>query len=235
MDYESLLKLVKNRRSIRRFKPDPVPKETVKKVLEVARYAPSAGNSQPWEFVVVEETTTKKKLSKLLSAFYSKARKVDPTFYFEVAVQPHLWMAPVLIVVCGDRRLQQAYPASAEINTLLRQSLSNCIYAIQLAAASFGLGTAWATTQGEAREREIKKLLGIPDEYTVDHIIPLGYPDEAKEKRAKTLLPIKGRAQCRRELDEIVHYEHYAMEKFRSDEEVKEFIWSKSVTRIPES
>ncbi len=49
MNYENLLELVKNRRSIRRFKSDPVPKGIVEKVLEVARHVPSAGNTQPWE------------------------------------------------------------------------------------------------------------------------------------------------------------------------------------------
>jgi hypothetical protein len=76
-------------------------------------------------------------------------------------------------------------------------------------------------------------LLGIPDVYTVDHIVPLGYPDEEKEKRDKTLRPVRERASLRRELNEIVHYERYDMKKFRSDEKVKEFIWSKTVTRIP--
>lgn len=63
MEYESLLKLVKNRRSYRRFKPDLLPLGLVEKVLEVARYVPSAGNSQPWEFVVVEDTWIKKEIT----------------------------------------------------------------------------------------------------------------------------------------------------------------------------
>jgi hypothetical protein len=87
--------------------------------------------------------------------------------------------------------------------------------------------------QTEARETQIRKLLGIPDVYTIDHIIPLGYPDEEKEKSNKALRPVRERAPFRRELDEIVHYEHYDKGKFRSDEQIKEFIWSKTVTRIP--
>jgi len=53
--YNNFLELVKNRRSFRRFKSDPVPKEILEKVLEAARLPPSAGNSQPWEFVVVQD------------------------------------------------------------------------------------------------------------------------------------------------------------------------------------
>jgi len=55
MDYEGLLELVKKRRSIRRFKPDPIPDEYLDKILGVARWAPSGFNMQPWEFVVVRK------------------------------------------------------------------------------------------------------------------------------------------------------------------------------------
>jgi len=233
MSYDDFLELVKKRRSFRRFKSDPVPKEILEKVLEAARHPPSAGNSQPWEFIVVQDVATKKSITQSITSGYKKIRKADPTMYWAVAVQPHLATAPVLIIVCGDRRLQQTYPAHLPGEVLLRQSLAISIYTLQLAAASFGLATAWATMQTESRETQIRKLLGIPEVYTVDHIVPLGYPDEEKENSDKALLPVRERASFRRELAEIVHYEHYDMGRFRSDEEIKEFIWSKTVTRIP--
>jgi len=233
MIYDDFLELVKKRRSFRRFKSDPVPKEILEKVLDAARYPPSAGNSQPWEFVVVQDVATKESITQSITSGYKKIRKADPTMYWAVAVQPHLSTAPVLIIVCGDRRLQETYPVHLPREVLLRQSLAVSIYTLQLAAASFGLATAWATMQTESRETQIRKLLGIPDVYTIDHIVPLGYPDEEKEKSDKALRPVRERASFRRELAEIVHYEHYDMGKFRSDEMVREFIWSKTVTRIP--
>jgi nitroreductase len=233
MIYDDFLELVKKRRSFRRFKSDPVPKEILEKVLDAARYPPSAGNSQPWEFVVVQDAATKESITQSITSGYKEIRKADPTMYWAVAVQPHLSTAPVLIIVCGDRRLQETYPVHLPREVLLRQSLAVSIYTLQLAAASFGLATAWATMQTESRETQIRKLLGIPDVYTIDHIVPLGYPDEEKEKSDKALRPVRERASFRRELAEIVHYEHYDMGKFRSDEMVKEFIWSKTVTRIP--
>ena len=233
MSYEDFLELVKKRRSFRRFKPDPVPKEIVERVLEAARHSPSAGNSQPWEFVVVQDAATKRSITQSITSGYKKIREVDPNWYRAVAVQPYLSTAPVLIVVCGDRRLQETYPAHLPREILLHQSLAISIYTLQLAAASFGLATAWATMQTELRETQIRKILGIPDVYAVDHIVPLGYPDEEKEKSEEALRPVRERAAFRRELAEIVHYEHYDMGKFRSDEKVKEFIWSKTVTRIP--
>ena len=233
MDYDDFLELVKDRRSFRRFKSDPVPKETLEKVLEAARLPPSAGNSQPWEFVVVQDVAKKKSITKSITSGRKKLREADPNIYWPVAVQPHLFTAPVLIIVCGDRRLEATYPAHLEGEILLRQSLAVSIYTLQLAAATFGLATAWGTMQTESRETQIRQLLGIPDVYTVDHIVPLGYPDEEKEKRDKTLRPVRERASFRRELNEIVHYERYDRGKFRSDEKIKEFIWSKTVTRIP--
>ncbi|MCK4222209.1 MAG: nitroreductase family protein [Dehalococcoidia bacterium] len=233
VDYEGLLELIRYRRSVRRFRSDPVPGEMVEKVLEAARHAPSAGNSQPWEFVVVEDPETKKKMSRSIVSLYKEAKRRDPTFNFKVAVQPHLFTAPVLIVICGDRRLQEAYPVLLRRNVLLRQSLAVCAYAMQLAATSLGLATAWATIQGGPPEAEVRSLLGIPDVYTVDHIMPLGYPDTEKESKDRFLRPVTERAPFRRALQEIVHYEHYDGGKFRTDENVEEFIWSRTVTRIP--
>ena len=74
MNYENLLELVKNKRSIRRFRPDPLPEGIVEKVLEVARHVPSAANAQPWEFVVVEDPEIKKNISKF---FVSLFREID--------------------------------------------------------------------------------------------------------------------------------------------------------------
>jgi nitroreductase len=228
MDYDGFLEMVKSRRSIRRFKADPVPGETVEKILEAARHAPSAANAQPWEFVVVQDSPTKKSIVKALS--YEKVRKLDPTFYFGASVQGFLGTAPVLVVVLGDKRVQPAYPVFMEGEILFRQSLAICIYTLQLAAASYGLATAWATI-GKG-ERAIKKLLDIPDVFTVDHIVPIGYPDEKRLVESRQLRPVRERASFRRELKEIVHYGHYDPEKFRSDEEVTDFIRGKTVTRI---
>ncbi len=232
MNYDDFLQLLKSRRSFRRFKPDPVPQEILLKVLEAARYSPSAANSQPWEFIVVQDTAMKKNITQSLSSGYKEVRKIDRHLYLPAAVQPHLSEAPVLIIVCGDTRLQEAYPAHLPGEVLLRQSLAICIYTLQMAAASLGLGTAWATMQTEVREKNIRKLLGIPDVYTVDHIVPLGYPDEERQKSEKAMQTVLKRASFRRDLEEFVHYEHYDMGKFRSDTELEEYIWSRTVIRV---
>ena len=232
MNYDHLLELVKNRRSFRRFKRDAIPEGSVEKVLEVARFVPSAGNSQPWEFVVVKDDKVKRSITKNIALKFGEAEKIDPDLYTGCAVQPHMHAAPVLIVVCGDPRLEQTYPKFLERKILLHQSLAICIYGMELAAASLGLATAWATIQGGPPEEEVKKLLDIPDVLTVDHIVPLGYPDEESEQKNQRIQPVRERARQRRPLNELVHYGKYDRSRLRSDKEIEEFIWSKSVTRI---
>ena len=70
--YDTLLKLVKTRQSVRKFRPDPIPEDTINKILEVARWAMSGANSQPWEFVVVTDREIKKQLRDAYSDYIAK-------------------------------------------------------------------------------------------------------------------------------------------------------------------
>jgi nicotinate-nucleotide--dimethylbenzimidazole phosphoribosyltransferase len=218
---------------VRRFRPDAVPRETIEKILDVARLAPSAGNSQPWEFVVVTDGAMRTRVAGAAASLFSAGRKHDPDFNWSVSVQPFLAQAPVLIVVLGDKRVTAAYPSILRGNVLMRQSLSNCVLALQLAAASLGLATAWGTLQGGSPESDILALLGIPDVFTIDHIVPVGYADEEEGARAAALRPARERAAGRRPLDAVVHWDRYTESKARSDEDVERFIWSETVTRVP--
>ncbi len=231
-DYETLRLIVERRRSTRRFKPDPVPREIIEQVIDVARLAPSAANSQPWEFVVVQDEDMRGKLARAAASLFSEARKRDASFNWSVSVQPFLGQAPVLIVVLGDRRLLEAYPSVLRGNVLLRQSLAICVYGLQLAAASLGLSTAWGTLQGGSPEAEIRNLLEIPECFTIDHIIPLGYADEVEGARAAALKPARERAPLRRDLGTVLHWDKYDTARARTDDAVREFIWSDTVTRV---
>lgn len=147
-------------------------------------------------------------------------------------MQPFLAQAPVLVVVLGDRRMMEAYPAILRGNILLRQSLANCVFALQLAAASLGLATAWGTLHGGPPEVELRALLGIPNDFTVDHVVPLGYADDQEGARAAALQPARESAPRRRPLDSIVHWGCYDESKARSDEAARDYIWSETVTRV---
>ena len=231
-DYDVLLRIATSRRSLRRFSPSPVDWSLVEAVLEVARLSPSAANSQPWEFVVVEDADTRARISEAAASLFREGRSLDPSFEWSVSVQPFLSQAPVLILVLGDRRMMAAYPSILRGNVLLRQSLANCVYGLQLAAASLGLSTAWGTLQGGTPESEIRDLLRIPDYFTIDHIVPLGYADHVEGEKATALEPARQRGPLRRPLDEMVHRGSYEASKARSDAAAEQFVWDCTVTRV---
>jgi nitroreductase len=70
MDYNSFLELAKKRRTIRRFKPDPIPDEYVDKIIEAARWAPSGFNLQPWEFVVIKKKELRENIIQIVGEYY---------------------------------------------------------------------------------------------------------------------------------------------------------------------
>ncbi len=113
MDYESFLELVKQRRSIRSFKPEPISDGDVDKIIEAARWAPSGANLQPWEFIVVK----KPELRDRIVQFYQQYREMtyqmeltrEPEFRYPSVAEPPtntpgFAAAPVFIIVCGDVR-----------------------------------------------------------------------------------------------------------------------------------
>ena len=79
MDYGDLVKLVKTRRSIRNFKTDSIPDEDVDRIIEVARWAPSGANSQPWEFIVLKDKAIKDRIVEIVKEYGECGRKVELT------------------------------------------------------------------------------------------------------------------------------------------------------------
>jgi nitroreductase len=157
-----VLKAIKGRRSIRAFKRDDVSPEIVEKLLEVARWAPSAGNIQPWEFIVVRKPELKKALAEAA---------LGQTFIEE---------APIVIVVCAnENRSSQGYGVRGK-NLYCIQDTAAAIQNIHLVAYSLGLGTCWV---GAFREEEATKILKIPQGIRPVAIIPVGYPAETPSPR----------------------------------------------------
>lgn len=147
---------IKGRRSIRRFKQDPVPEEYVKKLLEAASWAPTAGNIQPWKFVVVKDP----KLIDLIQKF-------SPGF---------IGRSPLVIVVCSDR--ERAYRLGGKLAGQYT-AIVDCAMAAQnilLTAYSLGLGSCPIRSFAAAA---VKELLEIPEGVEPELIIAIGYPDEA--------------------------------------------------------
>ena len=154
-----LMEAIKTRRSIRKYKPVPVPEGLLKEVLNASRFAPSADNTQPWRFIVVRDEQMK---SKLAAASNS---------------QKFIAQAPIVIVACGipDEAYQivGGYMSSHVIDA------SIALDHMTLAAHANGLGTCWIAW---FKEEKVKEVLAIPEDVRVIALTPLGYPDETPDK-----------------------------------------------------
>ncbi|MGD0994196.1 MAG: nitroreductase family protein [Candidatus Bathyarchaeia archaeon] len=159
-----LLEIIKNRRSIRVFKKQDVPQDIIEKLLEAARWAPSAGNVQPWAFVVAISQKMKQNLS--MAAFGQK----------------DLEEASVVFVVCADEKLaEQSYGVRGKSLYCL-QDTAAAIQNILLTAHSLGLGSCWI---GAFKEDEIRQVIKAPKEMRPVALIPVGYPNEAPAARSR--------------------------------------------------
>lgn len=224
MDYENLLELVKKRRSIRSFKPEPIPDEYVAKIIEVARWAPSAANSQPWEFIVIKKAELKQKIIQFIKENHALTQKMEltrePALRFPGHFRPVERFgyedAPVFIILCGDERTKEAYPVHVFLQRAqsnFDSSLANAFLYMLLVATTLGLGAQWVSAiRNHFVQCQVKELLGIPAELQIYDMMAVGYP--AAEPRPR---PIRAK-------EEMVHQEYYDPSKFRTAEKVKDFI-----------
>lgn len=158
------LEAIKGRRSVRAFKNQDVPAEIVEKLIDAARWAPSAGNIQPWEFIIIRKPEIKRRLA-------------------EAALgQIFIEEAPVVIVVCADEdRSSIGYGLRGKFLYCI-QDTAAAIQNIHLVAYSHGLGTCWV---GAFREEEAREILVIPHGVRPVAIIPVGYPAEFPPPRSR--------------------------------------------------
>ena len=150
--------VIKNRRSIRRYKPDPVSKDDIEYVLEAARLAPSWANSQCWKFIVVTDQDIKADLAKTGNGWIAGA--------------------PAIIVACAD----PSKPGTKGDQEYYMLDVGIAMEHLILAACDIGLGTCWI---GAFDEEKAKKVLGVPDDMRVVAFTPLGYPAETPKPRAR--------------------------------------------------
>lgn len=227
-EYNSLLSLVRKRRSYRRFKPDPIPDEIVDKILEVAQWAPSGFNTQPWEFVILTEEEHRKKIVEITSSYWTDSVEMEKA---REEWQGRTWNlkgmtdetgdyseAPVYILLFGDPRPLDALPMGVQCDKHRKQliyqaSLANTFLYLHLAATTFGLGAQWySVVQTPYCSCLIKDYLGIPKEFDIFDMIVLGYPAVTPPRKYQ------------RKLEDIRHWGIDNKGKFRSDEEVRDFV-----------
>lgn len=190
------LTAIKWRRSIRRYQSRPVDQRDVEAILDAARWAPSASNGQPWQFVIVSDAAARRTLVDLILGahrqyFTQAAREAMPAAQAEeltASTYNTLYNAPVYIVVCLHRKRQltaDAYDAASYRWDLV--SVAAAIENMLLAATALDLGTCWMAAPS-LREAEVKRLLGIPSHVEIVALTPLGYPDESPPPRQRDSL-----------------------------------------------
>ena len=143
---------IRTRQSIRSYKPDPVPDDVLNRVLDAMRLAPSAGNLQPWRFVVVRDAATRERVAEASSG------------------QQWIAHAPAIVAACGWR--DRAYSKMGGYWNSVAVDVTIALDHLTLAAAAEGLGTCWV---GSFVEEEVRGVLGIPEDVTVIALTPLGY------------------------------------------------------------
>jgi nitroreductase len=194
------LQTIETMRSIRDFKPDPVEDDKVRTVLQAAVMAPSSGNTQPWEFVVIREKGKKRLVGNVISSrwhrvmdSYIATLPSEERRIYESATQlvDHTSDVPAVILACLD--LNRASRSEEARYASIYPAVQN----LMLAAWSVGLGSC-ITTHGCSVPRgeiEVKELLGIPKRIKIAALIYLGYP--ARPHRPPT----------RTGLERVVHYD----------------------------
>ncbi len=154
---KDLFEVIKERRSERHFKSDPVPDEMIRRIMECGLKAPSAGNMQPWQFIIVKRPELKANLSK--AAFGQKF------------VQD----APVVIVVLADPGRSAGRYGNRGSDLYCIQDTAAAVQNMLLAVVAFGLGACWV---GAFDEADAGRALDLPGHLRPVAMIPIGYPKE---------------------------------------------------------
>jgi F420 biosynthesis protein FbiB-like protein len=183
---------VRGRRSIRRFRPDDVPRALVLELLEASCQAPSAHNRQPWRFVALERGEARRALIAALSARFRTDLEADGITPDEVSrrltrSQERLASAPWLIVLCLSTREMDVYPDAERSRAERAMAVQSCALAgghLLLAAHASGLGACWMCAPLFAPE-VVRQTLALPDDWEPQAAILLGLPAEEPAPRPR--------------------------------------------------
>jgi len=160
-----LYQALQDRRSIRKYKPDPVPADKLERILEAARIAPSWSNQQCWRFIVVEDETIRQSLAESMPDNNPARRAVGET-------------APLVLVLCADPK--ESGDQDEKGYYLLDAGLA--MQQLMLAAHAEGLGTCWVAWFDEEKARI---ACAVPQDYRVVALSPLGFPNAAPSVRPR--------------------------------------------------
>jgi len=177
-----LMEAIKGRRSIRMYRSNPVPEETLHMVMEAVRWTPSWANSQCWRVIVVKDPKVKSDVAATLP-------KGNPAL-------SSIMEAPLLLILCGMKKVSGYYHGlpRTEKGDWLMFDIGLAMQNLCLAAHALGLGTVIV---GMFDHKGVTKILGLPQDVEVVAMTPLGYPVAV------------GSIPKRKEISEFVFYEKY--------------------------
>lgn len=151
---------IRRRRTVREFKPDPVPEAVVYKILQAGRWSPSSSNTQPWHFVVVQDRATLRRLG-------------------EIATQgSFIADAPLAIATVMDGATRPQLDAGRALQQM------------ELVAWSEGMGTCFVGVRSEEQQNAVKELLGIPPEMELITVMPYGYRAPGSRRQGTPRKPL---------------------------------------------
>lgn len=171
-----LLKTLKERRTVRKFKPIPVPDKHIVKILDAARFAPTAGNQQPWKFLVIRDRTKLNRLKEEALSWYletyktkkqSGQKELEDTREAIQNILENILSAPVYVAVLVDSKA--AHPEYVTYDGTLVAGY------LMIAARALGYGTGFFTTFFP--EEKMKSFFGIPEQYKLICFTPIGIPE----------------------------------------------------------
>ena len=183
---------MRTRRSIRRFKPDPIPDSVIQNILTTATYAPSAHNRQPWRFCVLTELFIKTRLAEAMAADFQHDLVNDGVPPEKVQAQvkrskERITSAPVAILLCLDMSETDSYTDEKRNKAeymMAVQSIAAAGMQLLLAAHAEGLGGVWACWPLFAQET-IRTTLDLPENWEPQGMFFLGYPESIPELRPR--------------------------------------------------
>lgn len=154
--------VIKKRKSVRKYKSDPIPDDVLNRILEAGRIAPSAKNIQPWHFIVVKDPEVKKKVAE--------------------ASRDQLWMADADIILIGCILEKIAWGRMGGYMSSGPVDLAIAMDHMILAAAVEGLGSCWI---GAFDEKKVKEILQVPGDVKVIALTPIGYLAQKPQERGR--------------------------------------------------
>lgn len=219
--YPSLLEVVKHRRSVRKFEPGRrVPRETLIKIMEAGRWAPSGANAQHWDFICVDDEQTRGQVREVF--LRQGARLRQSVERFPAVNKSFLANTVAIILVLGDERFKACFPQgigdacdeyTANNENIYFCSLGAAMQNIQLATIACGLTSAWLSGGGEDQTaRELREILRFPESARPYGTIPIGYPARYPESK------------WRRPLEQMIHWNGFSADQYRPQELVEHYV-----------